>query len=233
MLEVRNVSAGYGAINVLWDVSLQARTGELTTIVGVNGAGKTTLLRTIMGLIPQASGVITLDGRDVSQATTWDLAASGVALVPEGRMIFRDMSVEDNLFIGAYPKQCRGELRTNLEHVYSQFPILKERRRQMAGTLSGGQAQMLAIGRSLMSDPSVLLLDEPSLGLAPVLVREVFDTLQRIKEDGRTILLVEQNTHMALSVADHVYLMQSGRITFTRPASEVSVEQLHDLYFAR
>lgn len=233
MLELNGVRAGYGAINVLWDVSLQVGAGKLTTLVGPNGAGKSTLLRAIMGLVSLQRGRIALSGRDISGTPTWDMAAHGVALIPEGRMIFRDMSVEENLLMGAFPKQRRAGARSNLERVYGLFPLLRERSRQMAGTLSGGQAQMLAMGRGLMSDPQVLLIDEPSLGLAPVVVQEVFDILRRLKDEGRTILLVEQNTHMALGVADHVYLMQSGRVTLSKPAAQMDVAQLHDMYFAR
>lgn len=233
MLELSGVRAGYGAINVLWDVSLDIVTGKVTTIVGPNGAGKTTLLRTIMGLVPVQRGQVTLDGRNVSGTPTWEMAEQGIAMIPEGRMIFRDMSIEENLMMGAFPKQRRSAARTNLERVYDLFPLLRERSRQLAGTLSGGQAQMLAMGRGLMSDPKLILIDEPSLGLAPVIVQEVFAILQRLKGEGRTILLVEQNTHMALGVADHVYLMQSGKATLSKPANEIDVTELHDLYFSR
>lgn len=233
MLELRDVRAGYGAINVLWDVSLEIGTGRLTALVGPNGAGKTTLLRAVMGLIPAQRGHIVLDGNDIAGTSTWNIAERGIALIPEGRMIFRDMTIEENLMLGAFPKQRRAGAASRLEPIYDLFPLLRERRRQLAGTLSGGQAQMLALGRGLMSDPKLLLVDEPSLGLAPVMVQEVFAILRRLKDEGRTILLVEQNTNMALDVADHVYLMQGGKVALSKPAAEVDIAQLHDLYFAR
>jgi branched-chain amino acid transport system ATP-binding protein len=161
------------------------------------------------------------------------MAAKGVALLPEGRMIFRDMTIEENLMMGAFAKPCRHAVRTHLERDYELFPLLRERSPHQAGTLSGGQAQMLAMGRGFISDPKVLLIDEPSLGLSPVMVREVFDILKRLKSEGRTILLVEQNTHIALDVADHVYLMQGGKVTLSKPAAEVNLTQFHDLYFSR
>ncbi|MGE8159819.1 ABC transporter ATP-binding protein [Paraburkholderia sp. NPDC080076] len=178
-------------------------------------------------------GHITQAGRDTSSEPSWNMAAKGVALLPEGRMIFRDMTIEENLMMGAFAKPCRHAVRTHLERDYELFPLLRERSPHQAGTLSGGQAQMLAMGRGFISDPKVLLIDEPSLGLSPVMVREVFDILKRLKSEGRTILLVEQNTHIALDVADHVYLMQGGEVTLSKPAAEVNLTQFHDLYFSR
>ena len=233
MLEMNAVRAGYGAINVLWDVSLNVARGEVTTIVGPNGAGKTTLLRAIMGLLPLQRGQIVYEGASLAGVPTWDLPERGIAMVPEGRLIFRDMSIEENLMLGAFPKARRGAAKTQLEEVFSLFPLLKERRALPAGTLSGGQAQMLALGRGLMSSPQLLLIDEPSLGLAPVVVQDVFEILTRLKAEGRTIVLVEQNTNMALRLADQVYLMQGGKVTLAARAAEVDVETLHDRYFAR
>jgi branched-chain amino acid transport system ATP-binding protein len=233
MLEVDNVRAGYGAINVLWDVTLSVAKGQLTTIIGPNGAGKTTLLRAIMGLLPVNQGGIRYDGKLLSGTSTWDMLGLGMAMIPEGRMIFRDMTVEENLMMGAFPKQHRSGSRQNCEKAYAMFPRLKERRNQLAGTLSGGEAQMLAMARGLMSDPKLLIIDEPSLGLAPVVVDELFEILGRLKAEGRTLVLVEQNTQKAVAVADHVYLMQSGKVVLSQPAAEVSLERLHDLYFAR
>ncbi|MDR3099395.1 MAG: ABC transporter ATP-binding protein [Paraburkholderia sp.] len=248
MLDINNVRAGYGAINVLWDVSLNVASGEVTTIVGPNGAGKTTLLRAIMGLVPLERGQIVFGGApsggapsggapsggaSLAGVPTWDMARRGIAMVPEGRMIFRDMSIEENLLLGAFAKTRRAGAARQLEEVYALFPLLKERRALPAGTLSGGQAQMLALGRGLMSAPQLMLIDEPSLGLAPVMVQEVFAILERLKAAGRTIVLVEQNTHMALRLADQVYLMQGGKVTFAARAKEVDVEALHDMYFAR
>jgi branched-chain amino acid transport system ATP-binding protein len=233
MLEVAGVRAGYGAINVLWDVSLAARTGQLTAILGPNGAGKTTLLRAIMGLLPLGAGTITLDGARLDGRPTWHMADAGVAMIPEGRMVFRDMSVEDNLLMGAFHPPHRARCRQRLEQAYAMFPRLRERRRQLAGALSGGEAQMLAMARGLMSDPRLLIVDEPSLGLAPLVVRELFEILARLKREGRTIVLVEQNTERALAVADHVYLLQSGKVTLAQPAADVVLDKLHALYFNR
>jgi branched-chain amino acid transport system ATP-binding protein len=233
MLELKQVRAGYGAINVLWDVSLSAAAGELTTIIGPNGAGKTTLLRAIMGLVPVTQGDIALRGRSLAGTHTWDMAALSVAMIPEGRMTFRDMSVEENLIMGGYPKAHRAHVNARLEDAYAMFPRLKERRKQLAGSLSGGEAQMLAMARGLMSDPKLLIIDEPSLGLAPVVVNELFEILARLKDGERTIVLVEQNTQRAVGVADHVYLMQSGKVVLSQAAAEVDLARLNELYFAR
>ena len=232
MLEVSKLRAGYGAINVLWDLSLRAEAGKLTTIVGPNGAGKSTLLKAIMGLVPPTQGDITLQGQSIARGKTWDMAEKGLVLVPEGRLVFRDMTVEENLVMGAFPKSRRAAMAHNIERAYTLFPKLKERRKQLAGSLSGGEAQMVAMARGLMAEPRVLLIDEPSLGLAPVIVQEIFQILRRLKEEGVTIVLVEQNTHMALSVADRVYMMRSGKVVLDKAAAEVDVEKLHDLYFA-
>ncbi|MFG1344249.1 ABC transporter ATP-binding protein [Xanthobacter autotrophicus DSM 431] len=235
MLETRNLTAGYGAITVLWDLSVTFREGALTTIVGPNGAGKTTLLRALTGLIPH-QGEILLSGTPLKGKglmKTWDLVAEGLVMVPEGRLVFRDMSVEENLCLGAYPTRCRGRLSSNLERMYTLFPRLKERRHQFAGSLSGGEAQMVAMGRGLMAEPRILLIDEPSLGLAPVMVKEVFDIIRRLKAEGTTIVLIEQNTSVALSVADDVHLMRSGKVIFSQAAADVNLDHLHDLYFAR
>ena len=233
MLEIRGLRAGYGAINVLWDVDLRFATGRLTTIIGPNGAGKTTLLRAIMGLVPATAGTLTLDGKSLAGAATERMAELRVALIPEGRMTFRDMSVEENLLLGAYPVRAQGDAATRLAQAYEMFPRLGERRRQVAGSLSGGEAQMLALSRGLMADPKLLLIDEPSLALAPVVVREIFALLRRLKDTGRTIVLVEQNTQRAVEIADDVYLMQGGRIVLAQPAADVDLARLHQLYFAR
>ncbi|MDL2354248.1 MAG: ABC transporter ATP-binding protein [Pseudomonadota bacterium] len=232
MLELKQVRAGYGAINVLWDVSLGAAAGKLTTIIGPNGAGKTTLLRAVMGLLPVTHGDIALNGKPLAGTPTWGMAALSVAMIPEGRMTFRDMNVEENLIMGAFPKAHRGHVAARLEEAYAMFPRLRERRRQLAGSLSGGEAQMLAMARGLMSDPKLLIIDEPSLGLAPLVVNELFEILARLKDGVRTIILVEQNTQRAVGVADHVYLMQSGKVVLSQAAEEVDLEHLHALYFA-
>jgi branched-chain amino acid transport system ATP-binding protein len=233
MLELKQVRAGYGAINVLWDVSLTAAAGQLTAIIGPNGAGKTTLLRAIMGLLPLGAGQVALDGRALAGTPAWRMAELGVAMVPEGRMVFRDMSVEENLVMGAFLPAHRPHVKPRLEQAYAMFPRLRERRAQAAGALSGGEAQMLALARGLMSEPRLLIVDEPSLGLAPLVVNELFGILVRLKAAGRTIILVEQNTERAVAIADHVYLMQGGKVALSQPAREVDLEQLHALYFAR
>lgn len=231
-LDVVSLRAGYGAINVLWDVSLTAETGKTTVIVGPNGAGKTTLLRAIMGLVPVAAGDIRVNGQSRKGAKTWDTVADGVVMIPEGRMIFPDMSVEDNLMMGAFPRACRAGWKRNKAMVFDFFPRLAERRDQIAGTLSGGEAQMLAIGRGLMEQPRVCLIDEPSLGLAPVVVDEIFRILGQLRADGMTIVLVEQNTSRALKIADHVHLMQSGKVVLSERGDAVDLDRLHALYFA-
>lgn len=231
-LDVVSLRAGYGAINVLWDVSLTAETGKTTVIVGPNGAGKTTLLRAIMGLVPVAAGDIRVNGQSRKGAKTWDTVADGVVMIPEGRMIFPDMSVEDNLMMGAFPRACRAGWKRNKAMVFDVFPRLAERRDQIAGTLSGGEAQMLAIGRGLMEQPRVCLIDEPSLGLAPVVVDEIFRILGQLRADGMTIVLVEQNTSRALKIADHVHLMQSGKVVLSERGDAVDLDRLHALYFA-
>jgi branched-chain amino acid transport system ATP-binding protein len=232
MLEVDQVRAGYGAINVLWDVSLKAEAGKLTTIIGPNGAGKTTLLRAIMGLVPVTAGEIRLNGQRLNGTPTWEMADHGIAMIPEGRMVFRDMSVEENLIMGAFHKSHRPHVKRRLEEAYEMFPRLRERRAQLAGSLSGGEAQMLAMARGLMSDPRLLIIDEPSLGLAPLVVNELFDILARLRAGDRTIILVEQNTERSVNIADYVYLVQSGKVTLTRTSTAISLNELHKLYFA-
>ncbi len=233
MLEVRAVRAGYGPINVLWDVDLRFESGKLTTIIGPNGAGKTTLLRAIMGQVPVTQGEITLDGRRLDGTDTWRLADLGIALIPEGRMVFHDMSVAENLLLGAYPVRAEARVAQRVDAAYSMFPRLFERRTQLAGSLSGGEAQMLAMARGLMSEPKLLLIDEPSLGLAPIVVQEIFLLLSRFKAEGRTIVLVEQNTQRAVQIADQVYLMQGGKVVLAQAAADVDLDALHDRYFAR
>lgn len=233
MIEVNNVKAGYGDINILWDISLSFPKGELTTIIGTNGAGKTTLLKTIMGLLPATQGDISLDGQSIARYNTWDMNNLKMCLIPEGRMVFREMTVEENLLIGAYPKASRADRFENLEKIYTRFPRLKERYKQLAGSLSGGEAQMLAMGRGLMSEPDIILIDEPSLGLAPRIVNDIFGILEELKNENKTIILVEQNTHRAVGIADYVYLMQSGKVIFSSKAKEVDLEEIHQLYFAR
>jgi branched-chain amino acid transport system ATP-binding protein len=233
LLEVDKVRAGYGSINVLWDLSLSVEEGKLTCIVGPNGGGKTTLLRAIMGLVPVSAGAVRYRGSACTNTATWTMVRGGVVMIPEGRMVFRDMTVADNLLMGAFPAKCRRRAGQNLDMVYDMFPRLFERRSQLAGSLSGGEAQMLAMGRGIMEEPSVMLVDEPSLGLAPVVVDEVMAILGRLRQAGRTIVLVEQNTNKALRMADHVYLVRGGKVVLSEPAGAVDLGRLHDLYFAR
>ena len=218
---------------MLWDVSIEVAAGKLTTIVGPNGAGKTTLLRAIMGVVPARGGEVRFEGATLSGGQTWDMCDRGIALVPEGRMVFKEMTVEENLLVGAFSRRCRSRAKANMRRAYALFPPLETRRRQLAGSLSGGEAQMLAIGRALMSEPRLLLIDEPSLGLAPIVVKNVLGIIEQLKRAGSTIVLVEQNTDLALRLADHVYLMQSGAVVFSEAARDVRLDALHDLYFAR
>lgn len=214
MLKLRNVDAGYGQLKVLRHISLHVDTGEIVTIIGANGAGKTTLLKTITGLIRARTGEIKFRSREISGSPTESIVAMGCSLVPEGRQVFATMPVEENLLLGAYVqfKQKTSTVRKDLERVYSLFPILKERKQQLAGTLSGGEQQMLAIGRALMARPSLIMLDEPSMGLAPLIVKEIFSIIERLREEGNTVLLVEQNARSALKIANRGYVLETGRI---------------------
>ncbi len=220
-LTVEGIESGYGEVRILWGPSLTLRAGELTTIVGSNGAGKTTLLRTVMGLLPVWKGQVRFDDRDVTRLSPHDKAQLGLVLVPEGRQLFSTMSVLDNLEMGATPRHARAEMRRTIEHVFGLFPRLAERRAQVAGTLSGGEQQMLAIARGLMAKPRILMFDEPSLGLSPKLVLDLFEIIRTLKREGLTMLLVEQNVHMALAVSDHAYVMGGGRIEIEGRAREV------------
>ncbi|MFZ1908979.1 MAG: ABC transporter ATP-binding protein [Burkholderiales bacterium] len=212
ILAVESLEAGYGEVQVLWGISLAARAGRLTTVVGANGAGKTTSLRAITGSLRPWRGKVTFKGEDVTRLTPHLKAARGLALVPEGRNLFSAMSVEENLEMGAYAGHGARSYASRLERVYQLFPRLKERRRQRAGTFSGGEQQMLAIARGLMSDPELLIIDELSLGLAPLVVHQIFSTLKTLKEDGLTILLVEQNVHLAFALSDYAYVIAEGRV---------------------
>jgi branched-chain amino acid transport system ATP-binding protein len=212
LLEINNVHAYYGNIHALKGVSLKVEEGEVVSLIGANGAGKSTTLRTVSGLMRPSSGSVTLAGEDLSNYQAHELASKGVAMVPEGRGVFARMSVLENLEMGAFHRTDTGNISGDFDRVYEIFPRLKERRKQLAGTLSGGEQQMLATARALMARPSLLLMDEPSMGLAPVLVEAIFDTIRRINEEGTTILLVEQNAQMALQVASRGYVLQTGEI---------------------
>ncbi len=222
VLELQNIESGYGEVKVLWDVSLKIVPGQLTTIIGANGAGKTTTLRTIMGSLRPWKGRILLHGSDVTNLQPHAKATRGMVLVPEGRQLFPDMSVEENLQMGGYSKRARKREKQNLERVYTLFPRLKERRTQRASTLSGGEQQMLAMGRGLMQEPEVLMIDELSLGLAPVLAQQLFLTLKSLKQEGITIVLVEQNVHLALALSDYTYVFAEGRVHLQGNSKEVA-----------
>ena len=214
ILKVDNINVYYGAIHAIKGISFQVNQGEVVTLIGANGAGKSTTLQTISGLLRSRTGSIEFCGENISNTPSHKIVEKGLAQVPEGRRIFLQMSVQENLEMGAYTQPGAG-IDTDLERVFQQFPRLKERRRQIAGTLSGGEQQMLAIGRALMSHPKLLMLDEPSMGLAPILVEQIFDIIRQLHKDGTTILLVEQNAQMALSVADRAYVMETGKITLS------------------
>ena len=223
MLKVNDINVYYGAIHAIKGVSFQVSEGEVVTLIGANGAGKSTILNTVCGLLHSRTGSIEFLGQNLASVPAHKVVERGMAHVPEGRRVFLQMTVEENLEMGAYT-QPRAGIPAHLERIYEQFPRLKERRRQVAGTLSGGEQQMLAMGRGLMSDPKLLMLDEPSMGLAPILVDQIFDIIKRLHQAGTTILLVEQNAQMALSVADRGYVLETGKIVATGTGDEL----LHD-----
>ena len=222
VLEIEKLESGYGEVQVLWGVSLQVPQGKLTTIIGANGAGKTTALRTTMGSLRPWGGRVLLHGKDVTRLPSHAKANRGLVLVPEGRQLFPNMSVEENLEMGGYSRHSRKRLKDNLERVYDVFPRLKERRKQKSSTLSGGEQQMLAIGRGLMQEPVVLMIDELSLGLAPVLAQQLFLTLKSLRGQGITIVLVEQNVHLALALSDYTYVFAEGRVTIQGESRQVA-----------
>ena len=221
MLEVNNIHTYYGNIHALKGISLMVEKGEIVTLIGANGAGKTTTLRTISGLLKPREGNITFEGEDTLHIPPHQLPSKGIAMVPEGRGIFSRLTVAENLDMGAYVRKDNEEIQKDLERVYTLFPRLKERRTQVAGTLSGGEQQMLATGRALMTKPRLMLMDEPSMGLAPVLVELIFETIQQINKEGTTILLVEQNALMALSIAQRGYVLQTGEIVISDTAQNL------------
>ena len=221
ILEVKDISSGYGEVQILWGASLSLEKGKLTSLVGANGVGKTTLLRTVVGLNKPWEGSIWFEGEDVSKLSAHAKASLGLVRVPEGRQLFTDMTVYENLEMGATAKRSRANMNSNFEKVFTMFPRLKERRSQKSGTLSGGEQQMLAVARGVMADPKVLIIDELSLGLAPVLVLDLFGSLKKLKGEGITILLVEQNVQMALAVSDYGYVLAEGRNEIQGPAREL------------
>jgi branched-chain amino acid transport system ATP-binding protein len=222
MLEIEDLHVSYGNIQALRGVSLRVEAGELVTIVGSNGAGKSTTLLTISGVLRPRAGRVLFEGHDLSRAAPHDIVRWGISHCPEGRLIFGRLTVAENLVLGAYNRRNRDEIQQDLTRVHQLFPVLLERRGQAAGTLSGGEQQMLAIGRALMSRPRLLLLDEPSLGLAPILVERIFTIIQALRRQGVTILLVEQNAYQALRVADRAYVLETGQVRLTGPAAELA-----------
>jgi len=221
-LLVENLDVYYGAVHALKGVSLHVEAGEIVTLIGANGAGKTTLLRTISGVVPARSGRVSFQGKDITRLPAHEIVGLGVSQSPEGRMVFAKLSVEDNLELGAYRRRDRDGIKQDYEKVFRLFPRLLERRKQLSGTLSGGEQQMLAMGRALMSRPRVLLLDEPSLGIAPLLVRDIFKTIGEINREGTTVLLVEQNAHMALGIAQRGYVLETGRVVLEDTAAKLA-----------
>ena len=226
MLEVADIATAYGKIEALKGVSLRAEKGRITCLLGPNGAGKTTLMYTIAGILKPRRGSIRLSGEEIAGLASSHIVARGLALVPENRLVFPQMSVKENLQAGAYQRRDGTAVAEDIERMYARFPRLQERREQLAGTLSGGEQQMLAVARALMSRPRILLMDEPSLGLAPMIVEEVFSIIRALNGDGVTIFLVEQNAHMALKVANHFYLMEQGRVTFSGEPGKLAEDEV-------
>lgn len=222
MLKVENLVVSYGMIEAIKGLSFEVNDGEIVTLIGANGAGKTTTMQTISGLLKPVSGSITLDGVELTKVPAHKIVSLGLAQVPERRRVFTQQSVEDNLLLGAYTRKNKEEFQKDLEEVYEWFPRLNERRKQLAGTLSGGEQQMLAMGRALMAKPKIMLLDEPSMGLSPLLVKEIFHIIEEINKKGTTIFLVEQNAKMALAIANRAYVLETGKITLEGTGAELS-----------
>ena len=221
LLEIKNLVVSYGFITALKGIDINVEKGQIVALLGSNGAGKTTTLKTISGVIKPQNGKIVLDGAEINGKAPYRVAKVGVTQSPEGRLLFPELTVEDNLRVGGYTIKSKAELNSNFERVYNLFPILRERKKQMANTLSGGEQQMVAIGRALMSSPKILLLDEPSLGLAPLIIEEIFKAFKKINEEGTTILIVEQNALQTLKIADYAYVLELGKISMQGPADEL------------
>ncbi len=233
MLSLSEVHCGYGNIEIIKGISLTVEKGQIVAIIGANGAGKTTTLKTIAGLLPVRSGSITFDGNDITKVKPHDVVKMGISQIPEGRQVFSELSIQDNLIMGGYTISDRHLIKTRIEEQYNRFPRLKERYKQMAGTLSGGEQQMLAIARALISSPRMLLLDEPSMGLSPLFVEEVFEIIQELRDGGMTILLVEQNAGMALEIADYAYALETGKIVIEGTGEEMMRnEEVRKAYLA-
>jgi len=225
MLKIDNINVYYGAIHALKGISVQVNVGEIVTLIGANGAGKSTILRTISGLLRTKTGEISFEGKNIAGIAAQDIVKLGISQVPEGRRVFANMTVLENLELGAYIRTDSKGIKEDIEKIFDRFPQLTKRRSQLAGTMSGGEQQMLAMGRALMSRPRLLLLDEPSMGLAPLLVREIFSIIKEINASGTTVLLVEQNAHMALSIAHRAYVLETGRITLAGDAKELAASE--------
>ncbi|MDN8617399.1 ABC transporter ATP-binding protein [Variovorax ginsengisoli] len=231
LLDLLNVHVSYGDAPAIWDASMHIDAGQVVAVLGPNGAGKSTLINAIAGVLRPRQGKVLIDGVDIASAPSHRVCDHGIAIVPEGRRLFADMTVQDNLELGAYRKGARASSRETMEEVFSLLPVLKERRQQIAGSMSGGQQQMVAIGRALMARPRLLLMDEPSLGLSPLIVSEMFKIIRRINERGVAVMLVEQNIHQALEVAHHAYVIEQGRIvTSGRPAALLSDPKIKEAY---
>ena len=231
MLEIKDLEVCYGVIRAIKGISFEVNQGEVIALIGANGAGKTTILHTITGLVPAKSGSILFGGKELTKTPAHKIVSMGMAHVPEGRRIFQQLSVLENLKLGAYTRKDKNEIAQSLKMVYERFPRLDERKNQVAGTLSGGEQQMLAMGRALMSKPRIILMDEPSMGLSPLLVTEIFDIIKVISESGTTVLLVEQNAKKALSIADRAYVLETGNITLSGKASDLmDNESVHKAY---
>ena len=221
MLEVKDLEVYYGVIQAIKGISFEVNEGEIVSLIGANGAGKTTTMQSIMGLIPAKSGIITYEGKEIGKVPTHKIVQMGMTQVPEGRRVFQELSVYDNLIMGAFTKKDQKQVKESIEEIYDRFPRLKERRNQIAGTLSGGEQQMLAMGRAMMSKPRLLMLDEPSMGLSPLLVDEVFDIIKDFHKSGTTILLVEQNAGKSLAISDRAYVLENGKIAVSGTGKEL------------
>ena len=231
MLEAKNISAGYGMIQILWDLSFKIKEKEIVSIIGPNGAGKTTLVKTIMGLIPPKTGTIQFKGQNIENMPTYEIVKKKISLIPEGRDIFPRMTVEENILLGAYTIKEKQKVKESQEQIYQIFPVLRKKEKALAQTLSGGEQQMLVIGRSLMSSPELLILDEPSLGLAPIIVAKVLDTLRQINDEGVAVLLVEQNIRDSLNIADRGYVLEEGKIIIEGEGRELlSNDHINEVY---
>ena len=231
LLKITDLQVSYGGIDALAGISFDVEEGEIVTLIGANGAGKSTTLRTISGLVKAKAGRIVYDGRDITSMNPQKVVSEGIAMVPEGRHVFDNLTVKENLLIGAYLRKDRESINEDIEHIYTLFPRLHEREWQLAGTLSGGEQQMLAVGRAIMTQPRILMMDEPSLGLAPIVVKEIFSIIRTLNETGMTILLIEQNANAALRCSHRAYVMETGRITMSGPSADLLADKrVQDAY---